>query len=51
MDKAYCGVARCGNARCDVYVPIWDNEILPKLKSVDASKLWTEILTELKKAS
>ena len=48
MEKAEYGFAHYGNARYNVYIPDWDNEILPKLKEIDASAIWTEMLDKMK---
>ena len=50
MDKAIWGSARWGYFRWGVYKPDWDNVALPRLKNVEASKIWSQILTSLKKA-
>ena len=48
MDKAYYGVAHYGNARYDVYIPDWDNRVLPRLMKVDGSTVWKRMLRRFK---
>ena len=48
MDRAYYGEARYGYARYDVYIPDWDNKVLPKLKQIDGSTIWAKMLARFK---
>jgi hypothetical protein len=36
MDRAYAGKCRAGYVRAGVYIPIFDNEVLPAVKNAKA---------------
>jgi len=42
MDRAYWGEMRWGKFRWGVYIPDWDNKILPRLKSMTVKQIGTD---------
>jgi len=48
MDRGHWGEGEWGKFRWGVFIPDWDNRVLPKLKEISGSDIWSKMLEKFK---